>query len=441
LTARPRRLGLIALIAGAALSGCGGSSATSNSIEGVDAHACGPVEYGGSGTPRALLVSDLPMRGESAERSRQQVDAIRLELQADGWKAEPTTVGFQACDDSIPPTGLWDAARCRSNAHAYADDPRVVGVIGTYNSGCAAAEIPILNRAGLMMVSPGNTAICLTQGSPLCRAGQPRSLYPTGRRTYARVVPSDSYQSAALAQLAEDEGIARPFVLYAQGDPTSLGQAASFRAAARDIGLRLAGLAPWNPKSGGYAALFDRVRASGADGVVLAGLTEENTARVIRDKVAALGPNARVPLIAYDGLAQQATIDRAGAASRGMFAGLPGLPPDKLTDDGATLVGDLESELGGRPVEQYAPPAGEAAAVFMDAIEAAGPHRAGIVKAVFVSRGGGILGDYRFQRSGDPTVDPVTILRAGSSFTPVREIRPDPHVARAARVRASRSGD
>jgi ABC-type branched-subunit amino acid transport system substrate-binding protein len=255
------------------------------------------------------------------------------------------------------------------------------------------------------------------------------------------VVPNDSFQSAALAEFAEDEGIARPFVLYSQGDPTSLGQAASFRAAARDLGLRLAGFASWNPKAGGYAALFARVRASGADGVVLAGLTEENGARVIRDKAATLGPNARVPLIAYDGLAQQATIDRAGAASRGMFAGLPGLPPEKLTDDGATLVGDLESELRSQPVEQYAPPAGEAAAMFMDAIEAAGPHRAGIVKAVFVSRGGGILGTYRLQPSGDPTVDPVTILRASSSFKPLRVIRPGRQLARAARVRASRSAD
>jgi branched-chain amino acid transport system substrate-binding protein len=426
----------------AVLVGCGGSSSsttTSASTQGVDAKTCGSVEYGGEGTPQALVVSDLPMRGDSAERSRQQVDAIRLVLQQNDWKAGPTTVGFQACDDSIAKTGLWDPATCRSNAHAYADDPKVLGVIGTYNSGCAAEEIPILNKADLVMISPGNTAVCLTESSPLCESGQPNSLYPSGKRTYARVIPNDAFQGAALAEFAKSEGSKQPFVLYAQDDPTSLGQAANFRAAAEDVGLHLAGYASWDPKAKSYAPLYKQVKASPADAVILAGLIEENGDQVIRDKVAALGSNAQMPLIAFDGFAQQATIDEAGADSKGMFASLPGRAPDKLTGDGATLVNDLQDQIGNQPVEQFAPPAGEAAAVLTDAIGAAGPHRAGVVKAVFATRGGGIIGAYRLEPSGDPSVGPITVLKAGSSFTPFREIRPQPQVVTAARANASPS--
>ena len=41
---------------------------------------------------------------------------------------------------------------------AYAENDDVLGVVGTYNSGCAAIEIPILNEARrVAMVSPGNT--------------------------------------------------------------------------------------------------------------------------------------------------------------------------------------------------------------------------------------------------------------------------------------------
>jgi branched-chain amino acid transport system substrate-binding protein len=432
----------VALLVAAALAGCGGSDSsttTAADVEGVKGGACGNVEYGGEGTPQALIVSDLPMRGDSAERSRQQVDAIRLELERNDWKAGPTTVGFQACDDSIEKTGLWDPATCRSNAHAYADDDRVLGVIGTYNSGCAAEEIPILNEADLIMISPGNTAVCLTESSPLCESGQPESLYPTGKRTYARVVPNDAFQGAALAEFAKSEGSKQPFVLYAGDDPTSLGQAANFRAAAEDIGLRLAGYASWDAKAKSYADLFKKVKATSADGVILAGLTEENGAQVIRDKVAALGSNEQVPLIAFDGFAQQATIDDAGDDSQGMFASVPGRAPDKLTGDGATLVSDLQDEIGDQTVEQFAPPAGEAAAVLTDAIAAAGPHRAGIVKAVFATRGGGIIGAYRLESSGDPSVGPITVLQAGSSFTPFREIRPQPQVVTAARADASSS--
>ena len=83
----------------------------------------------------------------------------------------------------------------------------MIGVIGTYNSGCAAIEIPILNKApngGLAMVSPGNTLICLTETSPICEDGQPESLYPTGTRNYVRVVPNDAVQGAGLASFASE---------------------------------------------------------------------------------------------------------------------------------------------------------------------------------------------------------------------------------------------
>ncbi len=84
-------------------------------------------------------------------------------------------VGFQACDDSSAKTGLWTKSRCQANARAYAANPAVLGVVGTYNSGCAEAMIPILGRApggGVAMVSPGNTLICLTESSPSCPKGR-----------------------------------------------------------------------------------------------------------------------------------------------------------------------------------------------------------------------------------------------------------------------------
>jgi branched-chain amino acid transport system substrate-binding protein len=444
----PSRTRTVAAIASAllvasavfALFGCGGGSSssttTSAAIKGVDAAGCGDVQYGGDGTPDALIVSDLPMQGDSAERSKQQVDAIQLVLEREGWKAGDTTVAFQACDDSLAKTGLWDPATCRGNANAYADDPRVLGVIGTYNSGCAAEEIPILNKAGVAMISPGNTAVCLTEKSPLCEDGQPESLYPSGKRTYARVVPNDAFQGAADAEFAKQQGIQRPYILYAADDPTSTGQGANFRGGAEAEGLKVAGSAAWDPKAKGYASLFGKVKQSGADGVVLAGLIEENGGQLIKDKVASLGSNQAVPLVAFDGFAQQSTIDEAGSASRGMFASIPGRAPSALTGDGATLVDKLKQEVGNQPIEQFAPYAGEAAAVLLGAIGQSGHHRSGVVDGVFGTQGGGILGPYRIEASGDPSVGPITILKASSSFQPDKEITPNPRVVTAARLSA-----
>src|SRR6266480_5599554 len=182
------------VLAGASLTalaalGLSAGQAAQSAVTPVASATCGPVQYEGSAPAQALIVSDLPLRGASSKRSQQMNDAIRLVLRAAHWRAGKHRIGFQACDDSDAATGLWSKAICQANATAYAADPSVLGVVGTYNSGCAEAMIPLLGNApggGLAMVSPGNTLICLTQSSPTCANGEPHSLYPR-RRNYARV--------------------------------------------------------------------------------------------------------------------------------------------------------------------------------------------------------------------------------------------------------------
>jgi branched-chain amino acid transport system substrate-binding protein len=420
---------ILGVVAGTSAAGPTGATA-------VALKACGSVQYGGAGTPDALIVSDLPLRGDSKERSTQMNDAIRLVLEDAHWHAGGTTVGFQSCDDSSAQTGLWTKAICQANARAYAADPSVLAVVGTYNSGCAELEIPILGRApggGVAMVSPGNTAICLTESSPECTGGTPRSLYPKAHN-YARVVPNDAYQGAGLASFAEGEGVRRAYVLYAAGDPTSLGQAKTFRGAAEQAGIDVVGFTAWNPKAKNYTALMEKVGASGPEAVLLAGLTEENGARLIKDKVAVLGPNnGAVKLLAPDGFAQQSTIDLAGAASKGMFASVPGLVPQELTGSGKQLVKALKKEVGGA-VELYAPYAGQAAAVVLGAIEEASLSRGATIANISHAKvKNGIIGSFDILPSGDPSVGPITVSRAGKTFVPQQVVKPSAKLVAAAR--------
>jgi branched-chain amino acid transport system substrate-binding protein len=435
----------LALLLGFALLDSGASAATAATP--VGSSSCGAIVYGGPGAAEALIVSDLPLQGDSRQRSLQMNDAIQLVLEGAGWRAGGRSVGFQACDDSSAKTGLWTKSICKSNARAYATDASVLAVIGTYNSGCAELEIPILGAApggGVAMVSPGNTAICLTQTSPSCTGGTPGSLYPHGRN-YARVVPNDAYQGAGLASFAKQRGIGRAFVLYAAKDPTSLGQANTFRGAARKLGIKLAGFRSWNPSASSYRSLMRQVAATKPGAILLAGLTEENGARLIEDKVAAMGSNSgKVKLLAPDGFAQQSTIDLAGSASKGMFASVPGLVPQELTGPGKKLVGELKQEVKG-PVELYAPYAGQAASVVLDAIAkgtqapppgagATAPVRSRVTAAVFETKvTNGITGSFRILAGGDPSVGPITVSVARKSFAPVSEIEPGQSLVKAAR--------
>jgi branched-chain amino acid transport system substrate-binding protein len=411
------------------------SQAAGPAITPVGSASCGAVQYGGAGTAEALIVSDLPLQGDSRERSLQMNDAIRLVLEGAGWHAGGVAIGFQACDDSSAKTGLWTKAQCQANARAYAADPSVLGVVGTYNSGCAEAIVPILSKApggGLAMVSPGNTAICLTQTSPSCGGGEPGSLYPA-RRTYARVVPNDAYQGAGLASFAKQQGIKRAYVLYAGKDPTSLGQAKTFRGAAAKLGIALSGFSAWNTSASTYSGLMRKVAATSPDAVLLAGLTEQNGGRLIKDKVAAMGPNSgMVKLLAPDGFAQQSTIELAGSAAKGMFASVPGRVPQNLVGPGKKLVSQLQKEVKG-PVELYAPYAGQAASVLLGAI-APGGSRSAVIDAVRKAKvQNGITGSFEILPSGDPSVGPITVSVAKKAFVPVDEVEPGPSLVKAAR--------
>ncbi len=439
--------GLSALLLGGPMLVIGGEGqAAAAGVTGVDSPACGPVVSGGPLTEaKALIVSDLPLQGDSRQRSLQMNEAIRLVLENAGWMAGGSPVAFQACDDSEADTGLWSKAQCQANARAYAANPAVLGVIGTYNSGCAEAMIPILGRApggGVAMVSPGNTLICLTQPSPSCPKGQPESLYPK-RHNYARVVPNDAYQGAGLASFAKVQGIERAYVLYAGKDPTSLGQARTFRGAARKLGIQLTGFGAWNVRASNYIGPMRKAADTAPDALLLAGLTEQNGARLIRDKVAVMGPNSgSVKLLAPDGFAQQSTIQLAGAAAKGMFASVPGRVPQNLTGPGKKLVSQLQKQVNG-PVELYAPYAGQAAAVLLAAIPPTGPTallpvpggpRGAVIEAVRETKiSNGIVGSFSILPSGDPSVGPITVSVARRSFVPVQEIKPSQALVKAAR--------
>jgi branched-chain amino acid transport system substrate-binding protein len=439
--ALPRRILpplLLVLVAGLVACGDEDTEDSGDATAQPLAGACEGVEYGGEGEPAALIASDLPMRGDSRERSQQMVEAILLALEESDWRAGDVTVGFQVCDDSIARTGLWDPKQCRENAEAYADNPAVLGVVGTYNSGCAAEIIPILNEAPegpVAMVSPGNTFVCLTESSVTCASDEPDSYYPSGERNYARVVPNDAFQGAALAELAEQEGGESAYVLYAADDDTSLGQATNFRNAAEQLGIEVAGFETWDPKASGYGDLMEDVDRSGAGVVVLAGLTEQNAGVVIQDKVDVLGPNdGDVALLGFDGLTQQETIDEAKGAAEGMLSAIPGRAPPNLTGAGADFVDTLSTRVGDEPIEEFAPFAAEATEVLLQAIESSGDDRAAVAAELFgMERDDGIVGIYEITETGDPSVGPVTIFRAGETFEPEDEITPSEDVVVAAR--------
>ena len=405
--------------------------------------SCEAMEFGGEGSPDVLIASDLPLQGSSRTQTVQMVEGIKFVLEQRGWKAGDVNVGYQSCDDSTAQAGKWDPGKCSQNANAYAQNEAVVGVIGTFNSGCAAIEIPVLNNApggGVAMISPANTYVCLTISGPGCAKDEPDKYYPAGTRNYTRVVAHDAYQGAAVAQYAESIGVESVYVLNDR-EAYGLGVATNFRNAAESLGIEVSGFAAWDPKASSYEALFRKIKASGAQAVFLGGLICENGGQVLKDKVAVLGPNAATPgegvvTLMPDGFTTQATIDEAGKAATGAFSSVAGVPADQLEGAGAEFVSSFQEESGAEPpLEPYTAYAAQAAEVLMSAIEQAGADRAAVTQAMFeFSTTDGIIApEFEFDENGDPTVGPVTVYVAKKTFDTQEVVTPEADLVEAAK--------
>jgi branched-chain amino acid transport system substrate-binding protein len=419
-------LALLVLLIGVfalAAAGCGGDDDDDGGAAGTEggeastefppvtalpSASCSDIEYEGDGEPQVLIASDLPLQGSSRTQTLQMTAGIRQVLTDAGWKAGDINVGYQSCDDSTAQAGKWDPGKCSQNANSYAENASVLGLIGTFNSGCAAIIIPVLNQApggGLAMLSPANTYVCLTEGGPGCADDEPDKYYPAGTRNYARVVANDAYQGAALAQFMQEQGTTKLFILNDR-EAYGLGVAENVRGAAEFLGIEVVGFEAWDPKASNYEALMRSVGQAGADGLFLGGLIDENGAQVIRDKVKVLGPNdGDVKLYMPDGFTTQQTIDESGVENtQDAFFSVAGVPTDEFESEAAqTFIAAFQETLGGEPVDPYAIYGAQAAQVMLDAIAASDGTRPSVIEQMFaVEVTGGLLGDFNFNENGDP---------------------------------------
>ncbi|CAN5890062.1 hypothetical protein BH18ACT11_BH18ACT11_22710 [soil metagenome] len=171
---------------------------------------------GGDEALTAKIVSDLPRQGANRAQTTTMVNAINLAIEEREGKAGDINIEYEGLDDATAQAGQWDAAKCAENAQTAAQDEETIGWIGPFNSGCAAVEIPILNEAGLAMISPANTYTGLTKPTP--DESEPDKYYPTGERNYARVIVTDVQQGQAGGFLPRRRGCRDRLHPRRQGD-------------------------------------------------------------------------------------------------------------------------------------------------------------------------------------------------------------------------------
>ena len=405
-----RRVFVVALLALGALLALAVGASAQRSV--LPSSSCGPVQFKGSGKPDVIIASDLPLQGAGRSQTVEMTKAINFILAQHGYTVGKWTVGYQSCDDATPQAGKWDSGKAAANAQAYAADKSVVGVIGTFNSGAAQIEIPVLNRAAggpVAMVSPANTYVGLTHAGPGTAPGEPGKYYPTGKRNYIRVVAADDFQGAADAILAQRLKRKSVYVLNDK-EAYGLGVATNFRNAATKLGIKIAGFEAWDPASSSYEALATKIKQSGADSVFIGGLVCENGGKLVKDLAAGLGSG--VQLMAPDGFTPiSAVVEGAGTAAEGLTVSVAGLPNKQLKGAGKAFLAGFGKVIGKEP-DPYSVYAAQAAEVLLAAIARSDGSRGSISAELFNTKiKNGLLGSFTINKNGDTSSNPVAIYK------------------------------
>ncbi|HEX8065438.1 MAG TPA: branched-chain amino acid ABC transporter substrate-binding protein [Thermoleophilaceae bacterium] len=374
--------------------------------------ACGDDDDGGGSEGKiegtALTVySSLPEQGASGGQAKAIENGAKLAVKNKGGKVGKYTVTYKPLDDSLASTGAADEGKGRQNARTAVSDKTTVGYIGEYNSGISKVTIPILNRAGIAQISPANTYVGLTTNKPGSEPGEPDKYYPTGKRTYARVVPQDQIQSAALVKASTDAGC-KTATVWNSKTTYSAGLARNIGLVAKSAGLTIDASEGIDPKATNYRSQAANVKS---DCFILTGEIESNGVQAVKD-VAAANPNAR--LFAADGMCLNDTADPkkgvpANIASR-FKCTIATLDPAEFGPEGKKFFADFKTEykLDGNP-DPYAIYGFEAMSLLLDAIERASAAgdltRQAVVDEIFKTKDRqSVLGTYSIDQNGDTSL-------------------------------------
>jgi branched-chain amino acid transport system substrate-binding protein len=375
------------------------------------------------------LYSSGPTEGPSAATGKAVAAGQRQALADAGGVAGRYRVRLVALAASKPDSGNWDPGQVSENASRAAQDPRAIAYLGELDLGASAVSVPVTNAAGLLQVSPLDGLASLTEEPPRSEAG-PERYYPSGRRSFLRLVPDDLVQARLIVGRLQALGMERPALVVGTG------------VYARELAgevvaeARKAGIAPVQAKDlrDDPETVPDVVRElaeaqpdSKPDAVVLALARDRYTPQLLAGLVGAL---PRAALLTADGiLVGRPLVAAEGSAPPRLEAVAPQPPRGQRAVAGRRILDHIAREQG----TQLATPAAlwgyESVRVVLDAIGDAqrggGPaDRAEVVRAALRPRvRHSPIGTYRVHRNGAVEGLPLALYRLqGDRFEYVQEL-------------------
>lgn len=311
-----------------------------------------------------------------------------------GWRLEVAPEDDQASPDPG-----------RNAATKLAGDTSIIAVVGPLNSSVGQALQPVLDGAGIALISPANTNPSLTKGPDLAN---PKRTY----KTYFRTCTTDDVQGPFAAKYLLDSGIKEVATIH---DKKAYGQGlvTAFSDYFTKNGGTIVAAETINPEDKDFSAVISKIRGANPKAVYYGG--EYPQAGPMSQQMKGAGLN--VPLMGGDGIYDGKFIELAGPNSTGDLATSVGAPVDTL-DSAKAFVDAYNAGGYADDYSAYGAYAYDAATAIIEALKTSlkdansvADARADTVEAIGKVSFTGATGSVAFDEFGDSKARVLTAYK------------------------------
>ena len=296
-------------------------------------------------------------------------------------------------DQATPDVGV-------ANAQQIVADPAILAVIGHFNSGVAIPSSEVYDANNLVMVSPANTGVNVTD---------------RGLATVNRVCGRDDAQGAVGAEFAASQGVTSVYILH---DTTAYGQGVAefFRDNSEGLGITVLGFEGTEERSN-FESLIQPILALAPEAVYMGGIYDQFG--VFVNQLGAAGYEGQI--LGPDGMDSPDFVELGGETAVGAFYS-SAAGPASVFPGTEQFIADYTEVYGNAPTP-YAAESYDSTAIVLEAlaraIEAAGgeiPTREAVAAEVRATTDfEGLTGTISFDDNGDRELANYFVLEVTSA--------------------------
>jgi len=398
------------------------------------AFACGGTTSGTSGPKGEIdIASDLPTSGADASSGLPTQYGAAFAVSQKG-SVQGYTLVFVPLDDAV--NGKHDPTKGAQNVQQFISNSKILGMVGPFNSGVAAAEIPVANQAPLAMISPSNTNQCLTLVFDYCQAYAgytAAGLRPTGKNNYFRVAANDTKQGPAMADYAYDTLKLTKLAVWDDQEPFGVGVAQTFNDEFTKKGGTVVDKVGFpTATKPDFHAWLNKAKTDGAQGIY-AGATSASYGCIPRAQSQGIFDPSSYYL-GPDGIGDGQCITDSGTTMGNdhMYASQGVADANANPSAAATIAAYKVAHPNPSDTAAYTFAGYDCAAMLIDAIDRAItakggslPSRQDVIDQLAKTTGfKGLTGTYTMNATGDPTTPALQIQQyKGGAWTTVQNIQ------------------